>query len=298
MPVKSAFEPEIVPVAMSAITPVKSITDRQRKSRSYPRIAASLAHIGLIEPLVIYPAGEGKYLLLDGHVRFDILAAAGQQVVNCLIATDNDSYTYNRRVNSIPPIGQHHMILRALTHVSEDRIASALSVAVATIREKRDLLKGVCPEAAEILKNERVSAAAFAALRKMKPLRQIDVARLMIAAHKFSGQFARALLEGTREELLAVPPKGPRRVTSGERSILEQETDELLKHAERIKANYGNDVLNLTAACKYAERILANARVQKYIGAHHADVLAALQKVLADCLAEQPPPTARQMGAA
>jgi len=52
----------------------------------------------------------------------------------------------NRRVNYIPPIAQHHMILRALAHVSEERIATALNVTVATIREKRDLLKGICPK--------------------------------------------------------------------------------------------------------------------------------------------------------
>src|SRR5207248_9684605 len=154
--------------------------------------------VGLIEPLVVFPASNGSYVLLDGHTRFDILIETGAATVKCLLATDNESYTYNKRVNYIPPIAQHHMILRALAHVSEERIANALNVTIATIRAKRDLLKGICSEAADILRNERVGADAFCALRKMKPVRQIDVGRLMCSAMKFSGRFARALLNGTR----------------------------------------------------------------------------------------------------
>jgi hypothetical protein len=79
--------------------------------------------------------------LLDGYTRLDILASTGATSVNCLVATDNESYAYNKRVNYIPPIAQHHMILCALQHVSEERIACALNVTVATIKEKRDLLE-------------------------------------------------------------------------------------------------------------------------------------------------------------
>ena len=208
--------------------------------------------------------------------------------MNCLLATDNESYTYNKRVNHIPPVAQHHMILRALSHVSEERIASALNVTVASIRHKRDLLKGICPEAAELLRNERVSNDAFCALRKMKALRQIDVARLMINARKFSGRFARALLDGTREELLVQAPTARlRKVTQEQQCMMEQETDELLKHADSIKANYGDDVLNLTAATKYVERLLANTRVRRYLAKHHEDALTAIEQLISDNTADK-----------
>jgi ParB-like chromosome segregation protein Spo0J len=171
MPVKRAFQPEIVSISITEITPIKTMTAAYRKTDTYRRIAASIAHVGLIEPLIVFPTTKGTYVLLDGHTRLEILTATGAQTVNCLLATDNESYTYNKRVNYIPPIAQHHMILRALAHVSEERIALALNVAVATIREKRDLLKGICPEAADILRNARISADAFCVLRKMKPIR-------------------------------------------------------------------------------------------------------------------------------
>jgi ParB-like chromosome segregation protein Spo0J len=206
MPVKQAFQAEIIPIAIAQIVPLKTVAATYRKSPTYRRIAASMEQVGLIEPLVVFPTAKGNYILLDGHTRLDILTATSVPTANCLLATDNESYTYNKRVNYIPPIAQHHMILRALAHVSEERIANALNVSVARIRQKRDLLKGICPEAAEILQNQRVGADAFSALRRMKPVRQIDVAQLMMSAMKFSGRFARALLNGTREELLVPMP--------------------------------------------------------------------------------------------
>jgi hypothetical protein len=283
MPVKRAFQPEIVSISITEIVPIKTVTAAYRKTDSYRRIAASMAHVGLIEPLIVFPTTKGTYVLLDGHTRLDILTATSVPTANCLVSTDNESYTYNKRVNYIPPIAQHHMILRALAHVSEERIASALNVRVATIGEKRDLLKGICPEAAEILQNQRVGAESFSALRKMKPVRQIDVARIMMSAMKFSGRFARALLSGSREELL-VPTTAPRLrdTTETQQSMMEQETDELLRHVDSIKANYGNDILDLTAACKYVQRLLANARVHRYLAKHHEDSLTALEQLLTD----------------
>jgi len=283
MSVKPAFQPEIVSINIADIIPIKTITPAYRKSETYRRIAASMLHVGIIEPLVVFPTLKGKYLLLDGHTRLDILAATGVTSTDCLLATDNESYTYDKRVNYIPPIAQHHMILRALKHVSEERIALALNVKVSAIREKRDLLNGICPETAEILHDQKVSADTFAVLRKMKPIRQIDVARLMISAQKFSGRFARALLDGTREELLVpVPKMQARRTTSTDQAMLEQETDYLFNNVRSVRENYGNDVRSLTASCRYVERLLANTRVRRYLGRHHGDPLPALEKLVTD----------------
>ncbi|MBZ5727840.1 MAG: ParB N-terminal domain-containing protein [Acidobacteriia bacterium] len=295
MPVRQAFQPNTLPIAIANIIPLKVMTAAYRKTATYRRIAASMATVGLIEPLVVFPTTVGNYVLLDGHTRLDILIATSIPTADCLLAIDNESYTYNKRVNYIPPIAQHHMILRALAHVTEERIAAALNVTVATIRERRDLLKGICPEAADLLRNERVSADAFCALRKMKPVRQIDVAQLMLNAKKFSGRFARALLDGTREELLVpTTPAKPRATTPAQQSLMEQETDELLKHADSIKANYGNDILDLTAAGKYVQRLLDNTRVHRYLAKHHEETLTALEQVLTDTAADKQRRPAKQ----
>jgi hypothetical protein len=51
-------------------------------------------------------------------------------------------------VNHESHVAQHFMILKALENgVGEVRLADALSVEMGNIRKKRDLLKGICPEA-------------------------------------------------------------------------------------------------------------------------------------------------------
>src|SRR5262245_9482177 len=107
--VKVAFRPDIVIMEIARLTPLKEVTDMTRKDKKYSQIAASLRHVGLIEPIVVFPAGRGKFLVLDGHKRLDVLKQRGETEVRCLLATDDESYTYNKRVNYLSPIGEHHM---------------------------------------------------------------------------------------------------------------------------------------------------------------------------------------------
>ena len=127
--VKSAFRPEIVTLEIARLTWLKEITPAMRRDAKYSQIAASLKEVGLIEPIVVFPAGRGKYLVLDGHKRLDVMKTRGEREVRCLLATDDESYNYNRRVNYLSPIGEHYMILKALSHgLTETRIAAALNV--------------------------------------------------------------------------------------------------------------------------------------------------------------------------
>lgn len=180
--VKSAFKPLEISVSIPNLIPQREIAPAFRRGSIYKQVASSLEHVGLIEPIVIYPKGKDNYLLLDGHVRVDILKSRGVAEVRAIIATDDEAYTYNKRVSHAPAIAQHFMILKALAGgVSEERIAKALSVNVAEIRKRRDMLDGICPEAIEVLKTKPVTANAFGILRKMKPVRQVEAAEHMVA---------------------------------------------------------------------------------------------------------------------
>ena len=293
-PVKAAFRPDIVMMEIARLTPLKEVTDVTRKDKKYKQIAASLTHVGLIEPIVVFPAGRGKFLVLDGHKRLDILKERGQTEVRCLLATDDESYTYNKRVNYLSPIGEHYMILKALADgITEERIAEALDVDVKIIRQKRSLLDGICPEAADILKDRRVAANALAVLRKMKAARQIEAAGLMVAADKFSHRFAQALLVGTRAELLATPDRPPRSFKTAcgaQKSLLEQETDTLLRDYKAVEESYGADVLTLSVCSGYVNRLLGNARVQRYLAKRHPEILQQLRQLLEEVQADKSRP--------
>jgi hypothetical protein len=283
--IKLAFQQNEIVLRIANIVLQKTISAVFRRSQTYRQIAASLEQVGLIEPVVVFPRGPDDYLLLDGHARIDILKSRGITEVRAIFATDDEAYTYNKRVNHAPPVAQHLMILKALSHgVTEERIAASLNVNVANIRKRRDMLDGICPEVVEILKTRHVTGDAFAVLKKMKPFRQIEAAEHMTASGTYSVKFAKALLAVTRPEFLLEPvsSKQLEANSQGARVMLEQETESLVRDLKAVEDSYGTDILALTVICGYIERLLGNVRVERHLSKHQPDILSTLRSVVAE----------------
>jgi hypothetical protein len=151
------------------------------RSTIFKQILASVREIGLIEPLVVYPQEDNRFLLLDGHLRLEALKMLGKKEVKCIISTDDESYTYNKRVNHIPPVAQHFMLVEALkSGVAEERIAATLNVNIGAIKRRVQMLDGICGEVIEMLRDRKVSLELFPVLRKMRPIGQIATVELMV----------------------------------------------------------------------------------------------------------------------
>jgi hypothetical protein len=281
--VKSAFRPHVIPLDTKLLLPLRELDAGERNHQKYKQIAASIAVVGVIEPLVVFPLAGGRYRVLDGVKRLDILMQRKVTRVECILATEDEGYTYNRRVNYLSPVGEHQMILRALEHNSEERIAKALNVDVATIRQKRELLAGICKEAVHILRDRRVTAKAFSTLRKMKPIRQVEAAQLMVASNMYSGRFTQALLAGTKDAMLTNPEneRPKKSVTAEQRMRMERETENLIRDLKVVEQSYGTEVLTLSVACKYLAGVLANVRVRYDLEQRHPEILREIESVIA-----------------
>jgi hypothetical protein len=279
-----AFDPKGMMVPIAAILPLKQITSPIKSSSKYQQILASVREIGLIEPLIIFPQ-EGKsdtFLLLDGHVRLEVLKQIGETHGRCLISNDDETYTYNKRINRMATIQEHAMILNATRNgVSEERIAKVLKVDIAKIRQKRDLLNGICKEAAEILKTKHVPLGAFSILRKMKPMRQIEVAELLTAADNYSELYIKALFAATQSDMLLEPDKhkAVQGLTPEQISKMEKEMEALQRDLKLVEESHGNQVLNLVLARGYVVKLFKNTRVVRYLGQHHPDISRELQTI-------------------
>lgn len=283
--VRAAFEQHIFLLPVSTVVPQKEINRGHREGKFYRQLESSLKYIGLIEPLVVYPKAHGEYLLLDGHARLEILKKMGMTEVKCLLSTDDEAYTYNKHVNYIPPIAQHFMLLEALKNgLTEDRIADALNLSLESIRSRRDLLNGICPEVVQILLNKDVNSKVFPILRKMKSVRQIEAAEHMVASATYTLSFAQALFAVTKPEMMTVPPS-PRRLevtSTASQSMLEEENETLLKNLKSVEQSYGVDVLTLTVSCGYINRLFKNQSIVRYLGKHHGEILDALRNLVSD----------------
>jgi len=277
-----AFEVQGLVVAITSILPLKQIKTSMRYSEKYQQVLASVREVGIIEPLIIYPQKADTYLLLDGHIRLEVLKEIGETHARCLIATDDEAYTYNKRVSRMATIQEHAMILQATRNgVSEERIAKVLRVDVSSIRQKRDLLNGVCKEAAEILKTKHVSIGVFAVLKKMKAMRQIEVAELLTTTGNFSVPYAKALFAATQPDMLLEPDKhkAVKGLTPEQVAKMENEMESLQRDLKLVEESHGNQVLNLVLARGYVSKLFENARVTRYLGQHHQDIFRELQTV-------------------
>lgn len=282
-PVALAFEGATLRIPISEIYPLREVPSALRKSVKYTQIAASIAEVGIIEPPVVIrdAMNPACFHLLDGHLRLDILKAQDAQEVVCLVATEDEAFTYNKRVSRIAIIQEHKMILTAVSKgVSEERLARALNVNIANIRAKRNLLSGICPEAADLLRDKHIPLNAFTELRKLKPIRQIVAAEMMIAMNKYATGYVKSIVAATPDDqLVGDRPKFVRGLTAAQVALMEQETADLNRDFKLIESSYGSDHLDLVLATGYIARLLENARVVGYLAQHHGEILREFQKI-------------------
>jgi hypothetical protein len=155
------------------------------------------------------------------------------------------------------------MIMKAIKDgVTEERIAAVLHINLKTLRQKRDPLVGICPEAADLLKDKDIWAGCFNVLRRMTALRQIEAAELMSTISNYSATLAKTILAASTTEQLAKPGarKAPRSLSPEQLAQLEQEMTSSQAGLAALKDTYGADRLELQVACRYLGTILGNAR--------------------------------------
>ncbi len=280
------FVPEPRLVALERILPSRKAPVGLAASRKYKQIQASIAEVGLIEPLTVSPieSAEGSYALLDGHMRLLALRELGHTEAPCLEALDDEAYTYNNRVNRLSSIQEHYMIRRALERgVSPERLAKALNIDVSHVRKKMNLLDGICPEACALLEDRQFSAELSRVIRKMKPTRQVECVELLVSANTMTVSYAEALLAATPPEMLVAGKKPGRLagVSKEQMARMEREMSSLQGQYKLVEQSYGQDVLTLVLVRGYLVKLLGNEAIAKFLRNRTPEILEQLEAVTA-----------------
>ena len=271
------FIPEPLLLSLSVILPLRKSPIGLQTSRKFRQIIASIEAVGLIEPLSVgKPNRAGQYILLDGHTRLVALMQLGFDKAPCLVATDDESYTYNNRINRLSSIQEHVMIRRAVERgVSPEKLAKALDVDISHINKKLNLLDGICPEAVELLRDHQFSPNLVAVLRKLKTTRQIECVELMISANNVTVSYAQALLAATPSNMLVgeIKTRKVTGVSSDQMAKMEREMGNLQEQFKLAEQSYGQDILNLVLAKGYLAKLMANEAILRHLTKNHPDVL-------------------------
>ncbi|CAG4892222.1 hypothetical protein LMG31841_01577 [Paraburkholderia saeva] len=253
--VAMGFERKCVRLAIESLRPNKLLGAAVKKSKKYGQILASVRAIGLVEPIVViqHPAEAGAFLVIDGHVRLEALRDCGVESTDCLVALDDEGFTYNKRLNGLAVVQEHRMIVRALDQgVPAEDLAAALGISVDSLRARFRLLNGVCNEAAAILGDKQCPLGVFNVLKKMKAFRQIDAATRMVDFNNYSVKFVIAMLESTPPDQLVAPTTADqRRSGSAEANArLEREVAALQVETRLYDQNYGRDSGSSMPRCR------------------------------------------------
>lgn len=283
-PVGQAFEQKLLRVSFTQIARLYIVSPQTKATVKFRQISASVLEIGLVEPMVVArdPKDPRQYTLLDGHLRLEVLKDQGLTSAICVVSTDDEAFTYNKRISRLATIQEHKMILKALAlGVPEERLARALNINVKSLEEKRRLLDGICEEAAELLKDKQVAMTGFRVLKKMKPMRQIEAAQLMVAMNKYTVNYARSLLAATSESQLkgGAKPKKISGISREQLDLMERESANLKREVRLVEETYGTDHLDLILARGYVSKFMGNERVAKYLALHHDEFVPEFEKV-------------------
>lgn len=279
------FIPDPLTIALERILPSRKPPDNLLNSRKFKQIQSSIEAVGLIEPLTVGRADKssGLHILLDGHIRLLALKQIGFVDAPCLVATDDESYTYNNRINRLSTIQEHFMIRRAVERgVTPERLAKALSADIGHIIKKMNLLDGICMEAAEMLKDQQFSASIGPVLRKLKPTRQVECVELMVTTNNITVAYAQALLAATPPNMLVgeVKPKKLGGVTAEQMAKMEREMGNLQGQFKLAERSYGENVLNLVLARGYLAKLLDNDAIVRFLSQNQPDVLAEFENIV------------------
>lgn len=279
------FIPETLTVPLSEILPSRKTSGQTLDSKKFKQIKASIEEIGLIEPLSVSAKQKKSdhYILLDGHIRVIVLKELGYTEVPCLVAKDDETYTYNSRINRLSTIQEHFMIRRAVERgVSKERLARALSIDLTQMQKKITLLDGICPEAAELLRDRQFSANISLVIRKMKPTRQVECVELMVSADNITVAYAEALLVATPTEMLidGKKPDKMKGVTQEQMLRMEREMANLQGQYKMVEQTYGQDTLNLVLARGYLVKLVENKLIAKHLRQRHPEVLEQFKTII------------------
>ncbi|MGA2281134.1 MAG: plasmid partitioning protein RepB C-terminal domain-containing protein [Verrucomicrobiota bacterium] len=283
---KIGFEMRKIQLALEDISPMRQIKDLHKGIMRYKKILASIKEVGLVEPLVVYPQKDapGKYLLKNGHLRYVALKELGQTTADCIIATDDECYTYNARISRLPPIQEHRMIVKAVNDgVSMERVAAALNMPVHVVNASMNLLKGIHDQAADLLKDKNISPPAIRLLKKVNGMRQIEIAEMMVTHNNFFTGYAEALVLGTSKDQMVNPdvPKKKKGLSAEDIARMESEMESLERDLKTVTDNYTENMFTLQTAQTYIKNLLKNAKVVRYLNANHAEIYSEFETIAA-----------------
>lgn len=281
--IPASFEDQMMEIPIDQIIALKQLPASAQSTNKYKLIASTVENEGLVEPPVVARCKDntGKFLLLDGHARIEVLKTLGKISVTCLIATDDEAFSFNKYLCKLATIQEHKMILKLVENgMPERRIAEVMRVDISTLRTKIRLLDGITSEVTELLKDKRCPVTSIRLLRQMKPARQLQVASLMVSMNTYSSRFVTTMLEtSSPADRIVVKNTRTPKLTPEQVEQMQTEMNGLQERIKEIEGSYGTENLKLVLGAGYITALLANARVTRFLAQRHKEIFDQFERI-------------------
>ena len=281
--IKYCFGNKCVDVPVEALMSSKQLPVNVKLSQKYKQIVLSVKEFGLVEPAVICFQDSVKVIkILDGHLRVEALKELNIPTVPCIISPDEEAYTYNKHVNRLSVIQEQKMLRIAVeAGVPVEMLSAALGITPSILSARFRLLDGICEEVVVLLADKHVPRALFEVLKKMKPVRQLEVINIMTTLNNFTRRLALSLLQGTPSEQLVNNKSSKIEERDHRASIerLEREMAAVQIDTEKLSDDYGGNNLKLVIIKSHITKILDNAKVLHWLMDNNPEYLSQLKKL-------------------
>lgn len=252
-----------------------------RSLASYQYILASIKSLGIIQPIIVTHITGDKYRILDGHLRFYALRELGYTSTYCIASTDDERYTFDVQINGLSTFQRAGMIQRVVDFgIPLEKIAETLGFSLGKLKAELDVTRGIDKEVIKILKTANISKSVLQALRKVKPIRQIEIAEQMTSFGNFSSIFVKGLIAATPPALLENPKANrvlPEDVT--QLGLIESESKNLMARVKDAEEKYSSQIYDLTILCGFINRLLSNPKIENYIERNFKESYHRLKKI-------------------
>ncbi|MGH2689105.1 MAG: ParB/RepB/Spo0J family partition protein [Actinomycetota bacterium] len=220
---------------VGAISPGRRQPRREFDAEGIAGLAASIRQVGVLQPVVVRPVGEGAYELVMGERRWRAAREAGLETIPALISETDDRQAlqqalienmHRRDLNAVEEAAAYQQLIGegGLTH---DELAEQLGVSRPAVSNALRLLD-LPPAVHRLLVDRRLSAGHARALLGLPDAGSMERLALRVAAEGASVRETEALVRRHRSIVDTSPPRGRGRVPApGMVELGERLSDEL-----------------------------------------------------------------------
>lgn len=277
------FEPTSRDLNVELIDGWRSLSPSDLHSIEHLQMLKSVAHIGVVKPLVAIPedAARSRYLVLDGAARLSALRAMGATSTRCVLPLPGLAVTDRLRLNRLTVVQEHRIITRAIeAGVPVEWLSKVFGEPNESIVLRTRTMDRISADVLRLLEDKPTNHEVFRHLRRVEEEAQLCAANAMVMLDEYSARLVKAVLKARDRHL----HPNPAHLQSPEAERLSCVMDIHEQLASLAAATAGersssSTVLELVIIRSHIRRLLSRPNIVGWLVANRLDDLRVLQEI-------------------